>query len=791
MSVAHPSGNNKPPLFTESTANIATNSGMNFDQLEINPISSSERRYLRSKKHYNRKRHNGSFIDPIDSKAGNSNGSFSTHKNQEQLNLLTILDNDDELTSFPLAPPPSNSISNMDQILNDTSNIDISFEINTNIPLNNTSNPPNQKTSEDPKLKVSRKDPIVLIEDYISNEGLSSTPQSSLARKKSSVYTLKRSLFDLKAEMTSHSSYSHLNSLFNNTSNNTIFEDSFRATYTSIQSLKSFNSIKKLKSIKSKSSLQYLNNAIFLLQNSKKNQQGPLNNITTTFSQVLNGKQPSVSSSDTLNPTLISSANTHNNLHVSSLTNSATSSQNTAVLPTDHLQFDVIISDFDENQELHNGGEEEDGEIGVDRCAIETSSRNNSFTSVNNHALDEHMVNSPKISNNFLPRGKEGTLKYCTICDKPLYDLSSLISDDKVFKVFVCDNCTFLYNDIIFLLDKFFLEIDIASRCTSTDVDSDEYLVNNISEASTLSKRKQRFESSQIDEDLFDEDEQLLNLAKFVAIELGDSNNKYNENEMLNQNTPDVAIYEKLLKLLLLVMHSHQETINRWKPEDVKKEKEKEDEDIHHNTTTDIGDDSVHTLSLHPEAGFSTQNDVSNILDELYEENGLATYSPRKKKEEQQEFLFNTSFSDINNIKNGYAYQTSKMDLCTEAIHSSVNKEQSLDMESDSGCIDNTKLKFLNALIGLLHDQLSVYDSHGLTISGMKASPQDFGLAKPDFSKNSGTDIPDLGDTGSLAWEPRRKFIEDELSKIRKKIRWRWRIKGLLPGLDPVDRFNC
>ncbi|CAM9014373.1 unnamed protein product [Wickerhamomyces anomalus] len=71
------------------------------------------------------------------------------------------------------------------------------------------------------------------------------------------------------------------------------------------------------------------------------------------------------------------------------------------------------------------------------------------------------------------------SLKYCVICETPLYELSSLLTQDSQFSEFVCSNCTERYEMLSNLIDNFDHSIsELRAIPEDASIDDIEELLN-------------------------------------------------------------------------------------------------------------------------------------------------------------------------------------------------------------------------------------------------------------------------------------------------------------------------
>ncbi|CCH42339.1 hypothetical protein BN7_1883 [Wickerhamomyces ciferrii] len=73
----------------------------------------------------------------------------------------------------------------------------------------------------------------------------------------------------------------------------------------------------------------------------------------------------------------------------------------------------------------------------------------------------------------------DSSLRYCVICDSPLYEISSLLTQDNQFSEFVCSNCTEQYEQLSKLIESFDQSISgMKSIPEDSSIDDIEELLN-------------------------------------------------------------------------------------------------------------------------------------------------------------------------------------------------------------------------------------------------------------------------------------------------------------------------
>lgn len=300
-----------------------------------------------------------------------------------------------------------------------------------------------------------------------------------------------------------------------------------------------------------------------------------------------------------------------------------------------------------------------------------------------------HDNNSNKISN------INGSLKYCMVCEKPLYDLSSLIQEDCKFRIFVCDGCMPVYNEIALLLKNFTIEnIEAdeqghggqAAEITEEEEHDNGSVVNREPNYISLSFYDSSYHSQAAAgiagaATQWNEDKELTHLAELVALEVANSHNDdvsgpENGKEILQSNEQhyrNIKKFEKILKLLLLLNSDLvEETDDGTGVDDVNMDSDRNTlqtqysendvdmTELGDDTTTDLGDDTVRTFALDPNAGFSNILGQTNSKNMNNKNNNTTTittnnnntnnnnYNNKSKENNYQEPVLKTTTTEIN-----------------------------------------------------------------------------------------------------------------------------------------------
>ncbi|GMM37526.1 hypothetical protein DASC09_048510 [Saccharomycopsis crataegensis] len=846
---------------------------MKWEPMDLPPVSPQELQSLRNQK-YMRAKNKQSLHD----------NNILLGTKPSKLDMF-----DDKLTSFAFAPPPSSSISNMEQILTDSSNVDISFESNdhlenpnkssqtlTGLIANLTENLMSQSSpkkrrntdllsGQEPKVVMSRNDPIVLIEDYIPGQ----RPSRPI-----SVMNLKKSIFDLKQHQQEERPLKKKSrgNLAQEYLDNSV-DDALKITYNSIRSMRSFpqysadeTSHKKppKKTMTNKRSLMYLNKAIKLLDcenidnnitdnhslaqfksvDFQFNQAPQKNNENRTISNnsLMKDSIRSVSSStdisihnqETRNPSPIDNFRLSKEKHSPTIsdpnsasyvgTNSmATTPENPCNNSGDFLGTNQRKLPILHEERINNIAAASN--TAFENLMLATSSRNNSFDS---SAINKKRSASVLDSIHSLVADEhDASLKYCMICDKPLYDLSSLIQDGCKFKIFVCDNCTDVYNEIAELLHNIKLEV------SNSDAISTRSLSSNTSISSELrhdfsSMTIDRSQVSDDNDDNFNEDYQLVHLAELVALELSNNNPGNSQGfqdstdwfiEQNGEYSRNVKMYEKILKLVLLLNNGDDELEDPM--ESSAAAPPVPDESVADgDTTTDIGNETARTFALDPNAGFeahhpapTTQVNTNNILQDInnfpdsasvFSKSSLRTRGSMitesiilpKQRRKNRGGLINKNAPTPKDFQEYYRSLITKPST-TRLLSTALGKENQMGT-----------VPFSNDLVGTLQKQLDSYTgSHAASsnISSFVGTPTSKDNNNNHNNNNGGSynllkyfhaSPPPQADTASSIISKKSGAnnltkhqsllnlnLEQEWSTFKKKFRWRWRVKGLMPGV--------
>lgn len=576
------------------------------------------------------------------------------------------------LTSFPLAPPPSNSISNMGQILGDT--VDISLD---------------SAVDQEDGVAV-RADPIVLIEDYI--------PVCGASKKRVSTFSLRRLLFEiadrkkLRLELASERG-ERSESKERSARNPSGFS---RKTYNSVKSVRS---VPQIRQARNKRSLMCLNRAIQVLHR--------------------DGEGPVAEEDAVLDPKLFTEFR-HG-------------------LDADWLGCQLstlMMSPVDQatpqptTVSLHSRA----------RLGLAMSE------ALWGHGLDSPFYVSLTSTPPSVRKGRallETSLKYCVVCDKPLYELSAWVQEARQkFRIFVCSGCADKYNEIVTLLEG--VDFEAASE-TSSQHSSGLLGMSRMS---------------------LDAEDQLVSLAEHVALEMADALGLFCNTSLMEDGSlyahknarfgNSVGLYEKILKLYLL-MH------------EVDPEEQEDDvSESHGDETTDIGNESAVTLALDPEAGFkttsvTTQVNTRNILQDVGNQSVGSIQGTLPLPKQRQ--------------KNG-SFQEYYRSLITKPSTTRLV----LDGKENVPLVRQELSGFSLGLVGLLHRQLETYEG----VTKKKSFFERYWRESSGVPKG-----PELAQDNGKLLAPKASLLnlnlEQEWSALKKKIRWRWRIKGLVPGLEIRD----
>ncbi|ODV61195.1 uncharacterized protein ASCRUDRAFT_13554 [Ascoidea rubescens DSM 1968] len=311
--------------------------------------------------------------------------------------------------------------------------------------------------------------------------------------------------------------------------------------------------------------------------------------------------------------------------------------------------------------------------------------KSNQLKSITNiPSISTSTSNSNSLSNP-LSNSNMNSLKYCLLCDKPLYDLSSQLPSSSNYNKFICENCIEIYNLLQFYLNQF--------------NSNNDFFLDNLSPTE-------------------------LNLFKYLFPNLfpkEDTNEIENNNAIINNN-----------------------------------------DNNDHDSFTDFNlNDSFQTLKLTdlsnpPNAESDNINDTNNTI----------------------------SINNNNNPERNYpTYSLPKKRFKKNLKRFNHNYQNSQDFDYSTLSIDQDYSKTLPTFSNDLISQLKNLSQDNATYNTLTTNPNKSKKSNKPTNHNSFLRLRNSHHTLIHA-------NSDWYLNVKKKLRWRWRVKGLLPQFDFLIKNN-